>query len=59
RVEWITCRLKMGVTSNFSCYVRAVEQSKDGLLWELKNKISRFAWEFSCGQIPNTYLLDL
>lgn len=40
RVEWITCRLKMGVTSNFSCYVRAVEQSKDGLLWELKNKIT-------------------
>ena len=40
RIEWITTRLKMGVTSNFSCYVRAVEQSKDGLLWELKNKIT-------------------
>ena len=40
RIEWITQRLKMGVTSNFSCYVRAVEQSKDGLLWELKNKIT-------------------
>lgn len=40
RVDWITRRLKMGVTSNFSCYVRAVEQSKDGLLWELKNKIT-------------------
>ena len=40
RVEWITKRLKMGVTSNFSCYVRAVEHSKNGLLWELKNKIT-------------------
>ena len=40
RVDWITRRLKMGVTSNFSCYVRAVEQSKDGLLWELKNSIT-------------------
>ena len=27
RTEWITTRLKMGVTSNFSCHVRAVEQS--------------------------------
>lgn len=40
RVEWITKRLKMGVTSNFSCYVRAVENSTEGLLWELKNKIT-------------------
>jgi hypothetical protein len=40
RIEWITRRLKMGVTSNFSCYVRAVEQSKVGRLWELKNKIT-------------------
>lgn len=40
RVDWITHRLKMGVTSNFSCYVRAVEQSKDGLLWKLKNEIT-------------------
>lgn len=40
RVDWITRRLKMGVTSNFSCYVRAVERSKDGLLWDLKNKIT-------------------
>lgn len=40
RTEWITNRLKMGVTSNFSCYVRAVEQSTEGRLWELKNKIT-------------------
>ena len=40
RIEWITTRLKMGVTSNFSCYIRAVEQSKEGFLWELKNKIT-------------------
>ncbi len=38
RVEWITRRLQMGVPSNFSCYVRAVEQSENGPLWELKNK---------------------
>ena len=38
RIEWITTRLKMGVTSNFSCYVRAVEQSTEGFLWELKNE---------------------
>jgi len=41
RTEWITTRLKMGVTSNFSCYVRAVEQSTEGLLWKLKNKITK------------------
>ena len=40
RTEWITTHLKMGVTSNFSCYVRAVEQSTKGLLVELKNKIT-------------------
>ena len=40
RIEWITRRLTMGVTSNFSCYVRTVEQSEEGLLWELKNKIT-------------------
>jgi REP element-mobilizing transposase RayT len=40
RTEWITRRLKMGVTSNFSCYVRAVEGATEGLLWELKNKIT-------------------
>ncbi len=39
RTGWITTRLKMGVTSNLSCYVRAVEQSTEGLLRELKNKI--------------------
>jgi hypothetical protein len=40
RVEWITQRLKMGVTSNFSRYIRAVEESREGLLWELKNKMT-------------------
>jgi len=40
RTEWITTRLKMGVTSNFSCHVRAAEQSTEGLLWTLKNKIT-------------------
>lgn len=40
RIEWITRRLKMGVTSNFSCYVRAVDQAEGGPLWELKNKIT-------------------
>jgi len=40
RTGWITTRLKMGVTSNFSCYVLAVNQSTEGLLWELKNKIT-------------------
>jgi REP element-mobilizing transposase RayT len=39
RVEWITRRLKMGVTSNLACYVRAVADAKDGPIWELKNKI--------------------
>jgi len=40
RTEWITTRLKMGVTSNFSCHIRAVESATEGLLWELKNKIT-------------------
>ncbi len=43
RVGWITQRLKMGVTSNFSCSIRAVEESKEGLLWALKNKITSSA----------------
>ena len=45
RTEWITTRLKMGVTSNFSCYVRAVGNSNEemhkmanALLKEKKNK---------------------
>lgn len=40
RVAWITQRLKMGVTSNFSRYIRAVEETKDGVLWELKCKMT-------------------
>jgi hypothetical protein len=40
RVEWITHRLKMGVSSNFSRYIREVEQSKEGRLWELKSKMT-------------------
>ena len=40
RVEWITERLKMGVTSNFSRYIRAVDESKEGMLWELKIKMT-------------------
>jgi hypothetical protein len=40
RVAWITSRLKMGTTSNFARYVRAVEQSKEGFLQELKNKMT-------------------
>ncbi len=39
RVGWITSRLKMGTTSNFARYIRAVEQSEEGALWELKNKM--------------------
>lgn len=39
RVEWITQRLTMGVTSNFSRYIRAVEGSKEGLLWDLKARM--------------------
>ena len=40
RVEWIANRLKMGASSNFSRYIREVEQSKEGRLWELKNKMT-------------------
>lgn len=40
RVEWITQRLKMGVTSNFSRYIRVVEGSKEGPLWDLKNQMT-------------------
>ena len=40
RIEWITTRLQMGVTSNFSRYVRAVEQSTEGFVWDLKNKMT-------------------
>ena len=39
RTEWITTRLKMGVTSNFSYHIQSAERSKDGLLWKLKCKI--------------------
>ncbi len=39
RIEWITTRLQMGVTSNFSYHTQPVEQSKEGLLRELKHKI--------------------
>jgi hypothetical protein len=39
RVEWITQRLQMGVTPNFSRYTREVDESKEGLLWNLKNQI--------------------
>lgn len=38
RVEWITKRLKMGSTSNFSYNYRTVETAKEGELWELKTK---------------------
>ena len=40
KVEWIARCLKMGTTSNFSRYVRAVEESKDGSLLALKNKMT-------------------
>jgi REP element-mobilizing transposase RayT len=40
RVEWITRRLIMGVTSNFSRYIRSVEESQEGPLWALKNKMT-------------------
>lgn len=40
RVEWITQRLKMGVPSNFSRYIRAVDESKEGPLWKLKVKMT-------------------
>ena len=31
-MEWISTRLKMGTTSNFSRYIRMVEDSKEGIL---------------------------
>ena len=40
RVSWITQRLKMGVTSNFSRYISEVDETKDGGLWELKCKMT-------------------
>ena len=40
KVEWITRRLHMGTTSNLARYVRTVEQSEDGVLWEQKVKIT-------------------
>jgi len=36
RVEWITKRLQMGSTSNFSYNYRAVETAREGELWKLK-----------------------
>jgi len=30
----------MGTTSNFSRYIRVVEDSKEGILWELKSKMT-------------------
>lgn len=39
RVEWITQRLKMGVPSNFSRYIREVDESKEGPLWMLKSQM--------------------
>ena len=39
RVEWITARLQMGSTSNFSYNYRSVQSAKEGSLWELKLKI--------------------
>lgn len=43
RVEWITERLKMGSTSNFSYNYRAVEAAREGVLWELKIKTMKKA----------------
>jgi len=39
RVEWITTRVQMGSTSNFSYNYRSVEDAKDGVLWDLKSKL--------------------
>jgi len=39
RVEWITTRLQMGSTSNFSYNYRSVEDAKEGLVWELKCRV--------------------
>ncbi len=40
KIEWISGRLKMGTTSNFSRYIRMVEDSKEGILWKLKSKMT-------------------
>ncbi len=40
KVEWITTRLHMGSTSNFSRYIRIVEDAKAGPLWELKRRMT-------------------
>ena len=39
RVEWITTRLQMGSTSNFSYNYRSVEDTEEGVLWDLKAKL--------------------
>ena len=39
RVEWITSRVQMGSTSNFSYNYRSVEDAKEGVLWDLKSKL--------------------
>ncbi|MEN8174098.1 MAG: transposase [Chloroflexota bacterium] len=43
RVEWISTRLEMGSRSNLAHYIRDVEISKKGNLWELKRKITNQA----------------
>jgi len=40
KIEWIATRLKMGTTSNFSRYIRSVEESREGVLWKLKSKMT-------------------
>ena len=48
RVGWITERLKMGTTSNFSYNYRAAEAAREGVLWELKIKTMKQAdWHLS------------
>ncbi len=39
RVEWITTRLQMGSTSNFSYNYRSVDVAKEGAIWDLKAKL--------------------
>jgi REP element-mobilizing transposase RayT len=39
KTEWITSRLKMGTTSNLARYIRTVEESSEGHLLDLKNKM--------------------
>lgn len=43
RVEWITNRLCMGTTSNFSRYIRSVESACDGDLLKLKLEMTKKA----------------